>query len=359
MKFRKLVGVIICSASIMLMSCGTNKEETMDSTVITSTESLESSSESNADEMVSTDENQSRQDISTTATAEVSYSEESERTEVTEEYTTVDTTAEEDTTETNKIEEETIKEEINQDIIPIYKRHVNQIKVYGERTETTKDEQTVDSLGHVHYSHYTTETQYSSEAYTNEGYLLYEYDNKGNLVEYAFYEDEELMQHGVNYAATRFIYEYDDKGYKIKYTDVARGEIIIYKNDEYGNVESSISNQGYQTYYINTVDEKGRLIRQKEGTTVSEYEYDEKGNLLKEIKSVSGSDSNWVFSYTYNENGLILSSVRDYGYKVITTTYTYDDQGRIVLKVEESSGNIDTLMDPVNVRTEYTYEDIS
>lgn len=116
------------------------------------------------------------------------------------------------------------------------------------------------------------------------------------------------------------------------------------------------------TYYNHVLNEKGQIIEAKKTVDSSKYtvfyEYDDEGRLIKE--TTRGTYGDEVWTYTYDENGLLVEEFQgdrtfkntykldkdgnilsqkyvnaDNGYSG-TYTYTYNDNGTIATKTENN-----------------------
>lgn len=115
-----------------------------------------------------------------------------------------------------------------------------------------------------------------------------------------------------------------DSNYRVK-TEKSGDETTTYTYDSKGNVISYVtSNEKNNTYY--TYNSNGKIIREQSGNDYTYYTYDAKGNNL--ILATLKKD------YQGEAPALYDSSLTCFD----TTTYTYDDKGRI-LKEENSNGS--------------------
>ena len=115
-----------------------------------------------------------------------------------------------------------------------------------------------------------------------------------------------------------------DSNYRVK-TEKSGDETTTYTYDSKGNVLSYVtSNEKNNTYYI--YNSNGKIIREQSGNDYTYYTYDAKGNNL--ILATLKKD------YQGEAPALYDSSLTCFD----TTTYTYDDKGRI-LKEGNSNGS--------------------
>ena len=181
-------------------------------------------------------------------------------------------------------------------------------------------------------------------------------------------------------------FEYDEYGNVIKQTLVVNtdGEpeisYIEYTYDSYGKLIAAYSNyaDGSEIYYAFEYDEKGNIIKETREAEGYEYEsnvtYDEHGNAVKMETVTNGVTEIFLKVITYDENGRISKenltypdgsedSV-DYVYNedgncikqiytdpegaISTRDYTYDEHGNVVEEVvTDADGNVQY------VKTEY------
>lgn len=118
------------------------------------------------------------------------------------------------------------------------------------------------------------------------------------------------------------VLKYDSNGYLVAETNYLSSSNTVqftskYVNDEYGNrLSHSYSTPG------KTMEETYR------------YEYDEKGNVLKEYRHYKttgpSSEGEEEYTYTYDDSGLLIESVN-----VLTNSkivYQYDDEGKLSIR---------------------------
>lgn len=208
------------------------------------------------------------------------------------------------------------------------------------------------------------------------------YDSNGNLTHlYVIFENEKIKQDSA-YLTTQYFYsgeqlklksyfwwetgqkeadeelEYNDKGqlWKVYYTSLdkngdevieeGRGFRTLYKYEDskqieenYERVEDAMNEFVLSETIYKTLGNGGVLIEskkvewpQKTPSIITRYKYDAKGN-----KIFSG-DQNSSYTYQYNEQGDVVSSINktaDPNYGSTTTySYTYDQNNNWVMKEE-------------------------
>lgn len=174
----------------------------------------------------------------------------------------------------------------------------------------------------------TTKTVY------NDAFYPVEYtDENGNQIEFTY--DEHLRVITKKCGSDITTYSYD-----------SRGNIISYIT---GNTETNL----YLTY-----NSKNEVIRKQEGDNYTYYTYDNKGNNLiyatlkedyvGEVPALydSSLDCFDTTTYTYDNNGRVLSEVYSKGGSL---SYTYDNVGNILTETVVDADNNTTT-------TSYTYD---
>ena len=183
-------------------------------------------------------------------------------------------------------------------------------------------------------------TDDSDNIYVSE----FTYDEKGNQL------SVKSFTNGEEWESKEFSYEYNDKGDIIK--------IALTNNI---HPESS-----YDTVYDCHYDENGRIIKKvtsvsgqiisSNGPVTEEFEYNDKGDVVKLTKTTAINVSVTEYEYTYNESGDIVKersvkntygsstyidnydefgnmTLHQNGDKFLKTEYTYDENGFTVKKV--------------------------
>ena len=166
----------------------------------------------------------------------------------------------------------------------------------------------------------------------------------------------------------------DDKGFPIKiHTEYSDGRETIYEF-EYNDNGDFLKEATIRTNYNQTreyeYDEKGRLVKQifksslmfegknTESSSVTEYLYDPSGNLTNKIITLSdGSKTSYEHSYT--ESGKIANTVyiNEECQRKTTDEYIYDASDRLIQRNEHRTPadfGGDTVAE---ITTKYTYND--
>lgn len=120
--------------------------------------------------------------------------------------------------------------------------------------------------------------------------------------------------------------------------------------DDNGNLTEYKSLQNNGDYiYTYEYDKNNQLIKETKTapdyTTSTQYEYNEKGERVKKIATLSdGNVETYTYTYTYNEDGLLVqtdetvSGPYDYYSDTETTKHTYDENGNIIKTVITTFG---------------------
>ncbi len=230
---------------------------------------------------------------------------------------------------------------------------------YEETVYTYNDDgdiiKSVEIVENYKYDEEKQEYDYSQkEKNIYEYNYEYEYDSNGRLTKYV----------SVNSKGKRQIeeYAYDSNGNKIKYVKTfneGRIETEEYIYDEHNNVIKKLthSNRGNKGIYevVYEYYDDGNI--KKESTVESDwnekfdsYEYDAKGNQIRRELIFSGELFEYENSYTYDENGRIVTEYRDgsdkYRYPQ-SFEYSYDSNGNLLKIVQIFRG----------ITTEYSYDE--
>lgn len=161
-----------------------------------------------------------------------------------------------------------------------------------------------------------------------EGTLVYEYDDKGNVIKKTRYMDPELTQ--IYYYNE---YTYDDNGNML--SDIPYNiNFIDYKpvKSEYETFEYDENNRLSMRYRY-----WGELVVAADTITFSySYTYDEDGKLIRMNTYYEGDpsfDSGYTL-YIYDENGLLTKEEEhnSAGNLLTEYNYSYDERGNLLLK---------------------------
>ena len=180
--------------------------------------------------------------------------------------------------------------------------------------------------------------------------FVYKYDKKGNKVECLDF------QPGVGFAAQKFTYKYDSKGNmveQIMYTNAMKEKVRqkhAYKYDGNGHkVGESTVNFTYAS--DSWADGKDSKTFHK-----SIYEYDEKGNIIKEINESVELHS--IYKYDGNGKCLEIEQRNSAGKVIGKNIFKYDGKGNKVKETwhEPRTVNGETRFVPIlGTSWEFTY----
>ena len=180
-------------------------------------------------------------------------------------------------------------------------------------------------------------------------YKEYAYDEKGNLIEETFYDEEGnfVEKIGYKYDSTGKLIQmmhYSESGNALGWTQyeyAPGGEIV---NEVYYDENGQISYWFGYAYNADGIVEK-KIYHESDGDIAYWYEYDAAGNQLREIHNSSNGKVNWWNELVYDEKGNVLSEVEyDYRGKVNWRgEYSYDANGNRIKSVTYNKD--DTISD--------------
>lgn len=221
---------------------------------------------------------------------------------------------------------------------------------------------------------YTYQFEVNGSARTAKLYHEYTYDDAGLLTrdkktsddyimwdEYYIYDENGLLIEERGTSSTEVTitkYEYDEKGNKIK--EITGNSTTVYEYDEKGRMISVIDDSysitraydenGYmtkryikklETYiyqgdYVNTYDEKNRLIKKEEtnGNFVETFAYDENGNVVK-YEQLENGEVRYSETTSYDEYGNVMTMIIMYETSEASeTSETYKYEYTLLYPVE-------------------------
>ena len=164
--------------------------------------------------------------------------------------------------------------------------------------------QTVDALSGTRAYTYDEHNNLTSVTAPNNAETAYVYDGLDNLVQ------ENSSDRGL------ITYTYDDAGNQVTKQD-ARGKITTFTYDALNRVTSETLNDGSSIV----------------------YDYDIGGNAIGRLSKIS--DPSGTTSWTYNNFGETTQKTHEIGAVALSTSYTYDFQGRLAT-MTLPSGNVVT-----------------
>ena len=196
--------------------------------------------------------------------------------------------------------------------------------------------------------------------------IVYTYDDDGNLVAVTD-RDENTSHFGYNY--THGLLEIEDPNGNVP----VRNEF-----DDAGRLVATVDSDGNRMEFARDIDARQELVYDRLGN-LTIYYYDEFGNVTK-ITDADNHDTD----YTFDEFGNLLTKVNYLGqqmentftdegrietrrqfWQTAPTSYTYDEEGRILSRTDPSGlvetrtydddGNLLTVGDNTGRLAEYTY----
>ena len=98
-----------------------------------------------------------------------------------------------------------------------------------------------------------------------------------------------------------------------------------------------------------------RIYNGESTTTVSEYTYDENGNMIKEVYTNSENEKS-TYTYEYDKTGNLIKEVYTSPSGVTrTTTYTYDENGNLIKVAESGTGEYALYDSEFTAKYEFVY----
>jgi RHS repeat-associated protein len=180
----------------------------------------------------------------------------------------------------------------------------------------------------------------TNQVYDARGRLIREVDALGNVTRFEYDAANQLVAQ-IDANGNRTEYEYDELGRQIATID-AEGNISRTEYDEVGNTISSVDGNGNQTSY--TYDARNRQILVTDalnGNTVTTY--DSVGNVISITDPVGNTTT-----FAYDARNRLTSETNELG---ATRSHAYDLLGRLIVVDNAGTPNIP------NVVLTYTYDD--
>ncbi len=161
----------------------------------------------------------------------------------------------------------------------------------------------------------------------------------------------QILEEGELYSDYKKVYEYDEKGNRTKMTMPYQDYAEIYEYDEknrliYKRNEAKLD-FGSPLHERYTYDDKNNLVqtRTEYGAVleVTDFEYDENGNKIKESIDNTGEKDTFkadgtpdvIKEYEYDEQNRLLKQTTTAAHFIDTESYQYDGNGRYVKVAKE------------------------
>ena len=228
----------------------------------------------------------------------------------------------------------------------------NGLNKYGEvlsKTDYTGKltEYTYDSNGNVLTEKINGKTK--TYTYNDKNNVTKKTDENGNYIEYTYADDGITLLKEKYMDGNKINYEYYEAGIKglVKSKTNQKGKVTNYEYDQYGNISKETDALGNSTSYVyNNIG--WILSKTSPKGTVTTYEYDNSGNNTKvtengiqtlneynyknNITKTTNGNSNFK-TYEYDNAQNLVKVIDEEGY---VTTYEYDIYGN---KIKENKAN--------------------
>ncbi len=226
--------------------------------------------------------------------------------------------------------------------------------VYDENGNVLKKSETDDEYGTVQVTEYEYDDQNRivkiiEEDHTTENV----YDDAGNVIK----ETKTVGGERVHVSE----YTYDDHGNKLSYTETYNGELerteeYSYEYNEHGDITKYIeitdltNRTEREIRYEYTYDSEGRKTKIVSdgyvGAKTEEFEYDERGDVIKKTETTSRTVTVYDYGYVYDDGRLLEETAVIYSWSDSSLEEKYDEHGNLILRQ-----NDDSL-----IKHEYTYD---
>lgn len=289
----------------------------------------------------------------------------------------------------------------SEEIVTTYTYNANSQLALVTRNDGTKEKYTYNSLGQVSRIDYYEELE--STATDSDDYIVYAYDDNGNLTaesvyhgtaeettEYAYDElgrVRQVREGDLNNGGLNVTYYYDDadRVHYITYAKAGEARTLEYDYDSYGRIQyiklalgdtptsadDTVSGAETVRQYIYKANGDIDRVKDYRNFNVDPYDYVEIVYTLNsaglttgitytdyEYDSSAYTDSvKETYTMTYDDRGYIQTENSDTYYgteQSADKTYTYDSIGRLVTSVNETTSDGSTS----TTTTTYTYDNV-
>ena len=137
--------------------------------------------------------------------------------------------------------------------------------------------------------------------------------------------------------------------------EIHTSSAILHYDEHNFPLQITFTNGDENYIYDYDYDDKGNLLKEiytdYDGSkSITDYTYDTNGNCIKEVYTYSDGDK-YIYDYTYDTNGNLIKEVytRDDGAKEVSD-YTYDTNGNLIKEIYTDYDGDKSIYD-------YTYDD--
>jgi len=175
----------------------------------------------------------------------------------------------------------------------------------------------------------------------------------GGTINYSYFANGNLKT--AHYAGITQTIEQDGWGRKTKLTDPSAG-IYTYNYDEWGQLTKEITPKGVTEM---TYDGAGKVTQKKitgDGTDMRmDYIYDTTTKLLTSMILINSDGNNTTYSYNYDGDKRLSSTIEDNLHARFVKSYTYDIFGRISTENYEAKDKLQNLIASKGIMLEYQF----
>ncbi|WP_410221845.1 RHS repeat-associated core domain-containing protein [Pedobacter sp.] len=175
----------------------------------------------------------------------------------------------------------------------------------------------------------------------------------GGTINYAYYAHGGLKN--ANYDGAIQSLEYDGWGRKTKLTDPSAG-VYTYAYNDFGEITQETTPKGTTSYtYDNATGKLTAKTLTGDATNLGyAYSYNTTTKLLEGLTFTNTDGNNANYTYTYDNNKRLASTVEDNVHATFTKTYTYDSFDRIATETYQAKDKASNTT--ANRTIAYTYQ---